>query len=406
MLVSMALLLLDLPVIIGERNHGWLQLRIEQSIEAECTLLQALLGWWSGSCYLTETCSALQQHAWNCTSSQCDAACPLTHNVHACHVSGPPTLDPRLPPEQAAFHNPRVAALYLGYMALMLLLCTAFHIAIIFAWTHIKWTAARPLPSLLQFPAAELLLLNLLALPATMYAMLLMVQAPVQAQRVLGVAVFLLVLGYLWFITALLLFIVRKKTALGLCIAASQAAGGSSLSAGCGKTALAAVPCFTAPGQISAQYSGLQSQPSQGLSTQSSLSMQDSAMLLLSAQPSSTSDVAVAVNTPDLLVIAEDDSAAQLLSMDSASSSYARWWRPGGGLKEVPSWGSTGPAVSSSSSITKHESARTLWVSKSTESSTWQSAGAEADAVDQIEGEQCCMCVAYCFHPMHVYAVP
>jgi hypothetical protein len=333
------------------------------------------------------------------TGSRSDVACHLTHHaaacLPACHAPGPPTLDPSLPPEQAAFHNPRVAALYLGYMGLMLLVCTAIHLAIIFAWTHIKYTAAKPLPSILQFPAAELLLLNLLALPATMYAMLLMVQAPVQAQRVLGVAVFLLVLGYLWFITALLLFIVRKKTALSLCGTAAGPSGDSSsmpaaASAGCGRTALAAVPCFAAP--------GLQSQPSQGLSTTSSLSMQDSAMLLLphaqlSAHMPGAGATGAAVNTPDLVVITEDDSAGGRVSMDStgSSSSFARWWRPGGGLKEMASWGSTSIVNRGTSSLTKHDSANTLWVGKSTDSSTWQSAGAEADAVEQAEGELCCI---------------
>jgi hypothetical protein len=94
-----------------------------------------------------------------------------------------------------------------------------------------KWTAARPLPDFLQFPAAELLLLNLLALPAAMYSMLLMVQAPFATKRMLGVAVFLLVLGYLLLISWLLLFIVRHKKVLGLCVPDSEAGssiGGSS----------------------------------------------------------------------------------------------------------------------------------------------------------------------------------
>ncbi len=133
-----------------------------------------------------------------------------------------------------------MAALYLSYMGLMLTACTALHSAaqrctelhgaLIFAWTHIKWTASRPVPDFLQFPAAELLLLILLALPAAMYSMLLMVQAPMPAQRVLGVAVFFFaVLGYLLLISWLLqqLFIVRHKRALGLCVPANSNAGSS-----------------------------------------------------------------------------------------------------------------------------------------------------------------------------------
>jgi hypothetical protein len=213
------------------------------------------------------------------------AAGSFTKHLHA---TGPPTLDPSLPPEQAAFRNPAVAALYLGYMGLLMVVCTAFHCAIIFAWTHIKWTAAKPIPDLLQFPAAELLLLNLLALPAAMYSMLLMVQAPVQAQRALGVFVFLLVLGYLWFIMALLLFIIRNKTALGLCVTA----GDSSRRApgvGRARSALAAAMARYAARShsSSSQHSGLQHlEPRLGLSSQPSV--HDSAMaLLMETQPSS-----------------------------------------------------------------------------------------------------------------------
>lgn len=109
--------------------------------------------------------------------------------------------------------------MYLGYMAGLLLACVVLHLLANHAWRTLRWCASKPPPTFLHMPAVELLLLNLLAFPAAMYAVLLLVQAPGMHHKVLGGIVLALVLGYLWLITALLLFIVRSKQALGLCTA-------------------------------------------------------------------------------------------------------------------------------------------------------------------------------------------
>jgi hypothetical protein len=104
-------------------------------------------------------------------------------------------------------------------MAGLLLACFALHLLANYAWRTLRWSASKPPPTFLHMPAVELLLVNLLAFPAAMYAVLLVVQAPGLQHKVLGGVVLVLVLGYLWLITALLLFIVRSKQALGLCTA-------------------------------------------------------------------------------------------------------------------------------------------------------------------------------------------
>jgi hypothetical protein len=110
-----------------------------------------------------------------------------------------------------------VAATYLALLGALFAGVTLVHALVVYAWTTIPYTAAIALPAFLLFPAVEVLLLNLLALPVGMYAMLLLVQAPNPAQRFLGAVVFLLVLAYLSWVTALLLYVVRHKRALGLC---------------------------------------------------------------------------------------------------------------------------------------------------------------------------------------------
>jgi MYXO-CTERM domain-containing protein len=219
-------------------------------------------------------------------------------------------------------------------MGLLLLACTALHGTVILAWTHIKWTSTKPLPDFLQFPAAELLLLNLLALPAAMYAMLLMVQAPVVAQRVLGVSVFLLVLAYLWFISALLLFIVRHKTALGICASGQGDTESPSGSGKLGWTGLLAVARFASLRQRSAKYSSLGHAASEP-SSEHSTSLQDSAMALLPAKAAaghvvedSASRTVDPQGAPDLVIIADEPaSSGDLGSMKSTSMASSISWR-------------------------------------------------------------------------------
>lgn len=136
------------------------------------------------------------------------------------HTADPPYLavaGSDMTTAEASVHNPRVAATYLGYMGALFVGATAVHAALVYAWITIPFTAAKPLPAFLLMPGAQVLLLNLLSMPAGMYGMLLMVQAPSPAQRFLGAVVFLLVLAYLSWLTNLLLYVVRNKRALGLC---------------------------------------------------------------------------------------------------------------------------------------------------------------------------------------------
>ncbi len=274
-----------------------------------------------------------------------------------------------------------MAALYLGYMGLLLLACTALHGAIIFAWNHIKWTSARPLPAFLQFPAAELLLLNLLALPAAMYAMLLMVQAPTVAQRVMGAAVCLLVLAHLWLVSSLLLFIVRNKTALGLCTTESDTgdkgiSGSGSVSRKLGWTGLLAVARFaTIRHRHAARYPSLP----QSEYTSGSSSLQDSAMGLLGPETSTGIHPAAHAGSaqhesndpPDLVVIADEPSGELLSSMRSSSSGDSggtgRWWGQGSMQHMSSSW-RTVRGFSRSSS----RAGDLLRSSRSSASSHWQ----------------------------------
>ncbi len=122
--------------------------------------------------------------------------------------------------------NPSLATTYLAYMGALLLAATLLHGAFIAAWQRMPWATRLPLPPWLLFPAAELLLLNLLVMPAAMYASLLIIQGSGPGHKGLGVAVLIAVTAYLAVVVALLLFVVRHKAALGLCAAVEVPAAG------------------------------------------------------------------------------------------------------------------------------------------------------------------------------------
>jgi hypothetical protein len=138
------------------------------------------------------------------------------------HLTPPPSADPPqlagpdATPDEAIARNPGVAAIYLAYLGLFILACTALHGLAIYTWKNLKWTRAKPMPAFLYFPAAELLLLNLMALPAAMYSLMLLVQARHPGYKALGAAVLLLVLGYCVLVAALLYLLLRHKDRLGL----------------------------------------------------------------------------------------------------------------------------------------------------------------------------------------------
>jgi hypothetical protein len=123
---------------------------------------------------------------------------------------------PDTPPKESRKHNPPVAAKYLGYMTALCAIAVALHFTAILAWQSLRWTKDKPLPEFLFFPAPELLLLNTLALPGTMYAMLLLVGAEDWPLRLLGAASMLLLLIYLAGMGALSAWLALNKDALGL----------------------------------------------------------------------------------------------------------------------------------------------------------------------------------------------
>jgi hypothetical protein len=105
---------------------------------------------------------------------------------------------------------------YIGLIAAFVAGCTILHLAIIWAWQHCSWTAAKPLPTWMHPPAAELLLLNLLGLPLAMYSVILLVQAQHPDSKVLGTVVGLAVLLYLICLALVLRLIFSNKPRLGL----------------------------------------------------------------------------------------------------------------------------------------------------------------------------------------------
>ncbi len=282
-----------------------------------------------------------------------------------------------------------MAALYLGYMGLMLLACTAVHGAMIFAWFHVKWTSAKPLPDFLHFPAAELLLLNLLALPAAMYAMLLMVQAPASGQRVLGAIVFSFILAYMWFMSSLLLFIVRHKTSLGLCAVDSGSSGSSDT--GSSKLAWS--------GFAEGGYAKMQHKDRYIVSPHSDMS--DSAIMESTAGGSSrlpsafsSAQPLMAVGTTgasdaaavDLVMILDNSSdgvggdapTSSSRSTISNRSSHFKWWGGGRSGSLLGESSDSGSGRSGDSMPASGKGARHSWSRKQSTSSQWQLAGSES----------------------------
>jgi hypothetical protein len=86
----------------------------------------------------------------------------------------------------------------------------------VFGWGAITWTRDKPLPEILLFPAPELLLLNMLALPGMMYAMLLLVGAHDLVLRLLGMVSTLLLLVVLGAVGTLSVWLALNKQQLGL----------------------------------------------------------------------------------------------------------------------------------------------------------------------------------------------
>lgn len=123
---------------------------------------------------------------------------------------------PEAPPEEAARHNPPVAAMYLGYMGLLAVITAAAHAAVVLAWRSFSFTASRPMPELLFFPVPELLLLNVLVMPVAVNSMVLVVQGSRATLKLLGLAALLLLLAYLGTVLALLATIVTKRDVFGL----------------------------------------------------------------------------------------------------------------------------------------------------------------------------------------------
>jgi hypothetical protein len=140
-----------------------------------------------------------------------------------CCPADPPTLaGPDVPADEARERNPRVALLYLGLISVFLLVSIGLHGLAIYLWKTSRWTRGKPMPDFLYFPTAELLLLNLLALPVSLFSFVLMLQSPAVALKALGAFVFFFVLAYLVLVAYLLGFVVLFKDKLGLRYVTSQ----------------------------------------------------------------------------------------------------------------------------------------------------------------------------------------
>jgi hypothetical protein len=143
--------------------------------------------------------------------------------VLCCSRADPPALaGPDVPADEARERNPRVALLYLGLISVFLLVCIGLHGLAIYLWKTSRWTRGKPMPDFLYFPSAELLLLNLLALPVSLFSFVLMLQSPAVALKALGAFVFFFVLAYLMLVAYLLGFVVVFKDKLGLRYVTSQ----------------------------------------------------------------------------------------------------------------------------------------------------------------------------------------
>jgi hypothetical protein len=143
--------------------------------------------------------------------------------VLCCSRADPPALaGPDVPADEARERNPRVALLYLGFISVFLLVCIGLHGLAIYLWKTSRWTRGKPMPDFLYFPTAELLLLNLLALPVSLFSFVLMLQSPAVPLKALGAFVFFFVLAYLVLVAYLLGFVVLFKDKLGLRYVTSQ----------------------------------------------------------------------------------------------------------------------------------------------------------------------------------------
>lgn len=132
------------------------------------------------------------------------------------HAEPPKMLGPEAPPEEAAAHNPPVAALYLAYIGLLTVIAVAGHAVVVLAWKSFSFTVSRPMPEVLFFPVPELLLLDVLVMPVAVNSMMLVVQSSRVELRLLGVATLALLLAYLGTVVALLATIVTKQDVFGL----------------------------------------------------------------------------------------------------------------------------------------------------------------------------------------------
>lgn len=124
--------------------------------------------------------------------------------------------EPDADPAEAAEQNAYVGVITISHMAIMLAGLYALRVVAVLIWKHLKLTREMPLPDFLTIPYFEIMLLNTLALPASIFAMILLLQPQSTPQRVLGAFLVVFLVLFLGIVTTLLLCTYRNREYLGV----------------------------------------------------------------------------------------------------------------------------------------------------------------------------------------------